>query len=71
MTYQYAKSIRKKLRELAGLAHERELFTHQSPQKLKLLREHALIVWAGGHRYYRMSPCSLVPLFPLCKPLMF
>ena len=25
MTYQYAKSIRKKLRELAGLAHEREL----------------------------------------------
>jgi len=25
MTHQYAKSIRKKLRELAGLAHEREL----------------------------------------------
>jgi len=25
MTHQYAKSIRKKLRELAGLAHDREL----------------------------------------------
>jgi hypothetical protein len=25
MTHQYAKSIRKKLQELAGLAHEREL----------------------------------------------
>ena len=25
MTHHYAKSIRKKLRELAGLAHEREL----------------------------------------------
>ena len=25
MTHQYAKTIRKKLRELAGLAHEREL----------------------------------------------
>jgi len=25
MTLQYAKTIRKKLRELAGLAHEREL----------------------------------------------
>jgi len=43
MKHQYAKSIRKKLRELAGLAHEQELFTHQSPQKLKILHEHALI----------------------------
>ena len=25
MTHQYAKTVRKKLRELAGLAHEREL----------------------------------------------
>ncbi|MDL2123899.1 MAG: hypothetical protein LWX51_12640 [Deltaproteobacteria bacterium] len=29
MTHQYAKSIRKKLREPAGLAHERELSGHR------------------------------------------
>ena len=43
MTHQYAKTIRKKLLELSGLAHEQELFTHQSPQKLRILCEHALI----------------------------
>ncbi|MBU4288209.1 MAG: hypothetical protein KKI12_08580 [Proteobacteria bacterium] len=43
MTLHHAKTIRKKLRELAGLAHEQELFTYQSPQKLNILCEHALI----------------------------
>jgi len=43
MTHRHTKTISKKLRKLAGLARERELFTHQSPQKLRILREHALI----------------------------
>jgi len=39
--------------DLSKAQGKQELFTHQSPQKLKILREHALIESAISYRSFR------------------